>query len=110
MYIILKNKKVEIKTKKSLFSRLLSLTFKMEPIKYGLCFPKCNYAHSFFMYQPIDIAMTDDKNKILYLYQGFKPWKFIIQKEDVTTTYVFGNNMLNEYSINDTLKIKTTDK
>lgn len=110
MYIVLKSKKINIKVRKTIIGQIISFIFRIEPIKTGLCFPRCNSTHTFFMYQPIDVAMTDEKNRILYLYQGLKPWKIITPKEGVYNTYVFGFNMLNEYSINDILKVKTTDK
>ncbi len=109
MYIVLKNKRIKIKDGKNFLYRLIGFMFRIEPIKTGLRL-KCNSIHTFFMYQPIDVAMTDEKNKILYLYQSLKPWSIITPKEGVCYTYEFGNNMLNDYSINDTLKVKTTDK
>ena len=109
MYIILKNKNIKIKEAKNFFQKIIGFMFRIEPIKTGLKL-KTNSIHTFFMYQPIDVAMTDEKNKILYLYQSVKPWTIIAPKEGVRYTYEFGNNMLNEYSINDTLKIKTLDK
>jgi len=110
MYIVLKGKNVPIKIWDNIIGKIVSLIFRMEPVKFGLFFPNCNWTHTFFMYHPIDVAMTDEKNKILYLYQGLKPWQIITPKEGVAHTYVFSFNMLNEYSINDTLKVKITDK
>jgi hypothetical protein len=107
MYILLKNKKINIKTCKNIFQRIIGFAFKIEPVNYGLFFPNASSIHTFFMYQPIDVAMTDEKNKIIYLYQRVKPWNIIWPKKDVTNIYEFQAGMLDEYSVNDTLKIKT---
>lgn len=105
MYINLKNKDIDIKVCNNYFNRLIGYMFYLDPITNGLCFPNCNAVHTMFLYQPIDIAMTDNNNKILYLYQNVKPWR-IINEKDVTTTYEFASGMLDEYSVGDSLKIK----
>lgn len=106
MHILLKNKNIEIKTYNTIFKKIKGFTFKIEPIENGLFFPNANSVHTMFMYQPIDIAMTDEKNKIIYLFQHVKPWQIIMPKKDVTNVYEFGAGMLDEYSVNDILKIK----
>ena len=66
MKIIYKNKDIEVKICNRFKDRLLGLMFKKK-INYGLCFPKCNSIHTFFMKQNIDIFMADKNNKIIYV-------------------------------------------
>ena len=75
--------------------------FKIKKINYGLCFPKCNSIHTFFMFQTIDIIMTDKNNKILHLYPNFKPNKIILPKKDVYYTYELPINYITNLKIND---------
>ncbi len=106
MHIVMKNKTIPIKDCKSFIDRFKGFMFKIEPIDSGLRFSKCNAIHTFFMYQPIDVVMTDKDNKILYFYQDFKPWKIIWPKKDVYYTYEFPANSMDYYGINDIFRVK----
>ena len=70
MKIILKNKEINVKTCQKFKDRLLGMMFKKEKLNYGLCFPKCNSIHTFFMRDSIDVIMTNKENKILYKIYG----------------------------------------
>lgn|SRR5574344_1045670 len=94
-----------IKIKDSITSIINSFMFKLEPIQSGLRF-KHHAIHTFFMYQPVDIVMTDANNKILYLYQSLAPWHIILPKNNVTYTYAFAANTMDSYSLDDKLLIK----
>lgn len=52
-----------------------------------LCFPKCNCIHTFFMFNAIDIIMTDEHYNILYTFYNFKPWHIIFPKKNVYYVY-----------------------
>ena len=88
MYIIKDNVKFKIKPCNNIFNRFLGLMFKKN-IDYGLCFPKCNSIHTFFMFQNIDIIMTDKNNNILYTRENMKPNRIILPKKNVYYTYEF---------------------
>lgn len=72
--------------------RLIGNMFRKDIV--DMCFPKCNSVHSFFMFKPLDIYMTDKDNKILYIYKNFKPYRIILPKKDVYYTY---ETIVNEY-------------
>ena len=93
MKIIYKNKDIEIKICNRFKDRLLGLMFKKK-INYGLCFPKCNSIHTFFMKQNIDIFMADKNNKIIYVKKNLKPFKIILPQKNVYYTYEFGVNQV----------------
>jgi uncharacterized membrane protein (UPF0127 family) len=61
--------------------------FARRKITHGLLFKKCNAIHTFFMYQPIDVIMTDVDNNILYMYENLPPWRVILPKKGVCYTY-----------------------
>ena len=96
MKIILKNKEINVKNCQNFKDRLLGLMFKKEKLNYGLCFPKCNSIHTFFMKQNIDVIMTDKNNKILYKYNNLKPYKIILPKKNVYYVYEFSQNLITE--------------
>ena len=79
--------KIKIIECNSFLSRLKGFMFKRNIIDYGLLFKNCNSIHTFFMFQPIDIIMTNDKNDILYTLENVKPYKLILPKKGVKYIY-----------------------
>lgn len=75
--------------------------FIRKKLDFGVCFPNCNSIHTFFMFQSIDVVMTDINNKILYIYQNFKPWKIILPKKNVYYTYELPLGSTHNLNIND---------
>lgn len=105
MYIKNNNSKIDIIYAKTFFKRLIGLMFKKN-IDYGLCLPKCNSIHTFFMKEKIDVYMTDKDNKVLYIYKNLNKNRIILPKKKVYYTYELPINTV-EYKLNDYIKIKT---
>ena len=97
------NQKYEVKMCTNLFNRFKGLMFKNN-IKDILCFPKCNSIHTFFMFKPIDVVMTDKRGKILYVFKSVKPWKVILPKKNVYYTFELKPNYIN-FKINEKIKV-----
>ena len=104
MYIIKDNVKLKIKVCNNIFNRFLGLMFKKN-IDYGLCFPKCNSIHTFFMKIPIDVIMTDKDYNILYIFNNLKPNKIILPKKNVYYTFELPINKF-KFNINEKLQVK----
>jgi len=104
MYIIKDNSKINIKICNNFINRLIGLMFKKK-FDYGLCFPKCNSIHTFFMFKHIDVIMTDKDYNILYIYKNLKPNKIILPKKNVYYTFELPINKFN-FEINEKLKVK----
>lgn len=104
MYIIKDNKKLEIKMCNNIFNRFLGFMFKKN-INHGLCFPKCNCIHTFFMRKPIDVIMTDKNYNILYIFNNLKPYKIILPKRNVYYTFELPINKF-KFNKNENLKVK----
>ena len=104
MYIKEKNIKLEIKICNNIFNRFLGLMFKKE-INFGLCFPRCNSIHTFFMKVPIDVIMTDKDYNILYIFNNLKPNKIILPKKDVYYTFELPTNKI-YFNIKEKLQVK----
>lgn len=83
--------------------------FEIEPIIVGKRFPKCNSIHTYFMFQRIDVIMTDKDNKIIKMYPNLKSERMILPKRGVYYTYELPLGTCDNYKIGDILKIKETN-
>ena len=83
--------------------RLIGNIFKKNII--DMCFPRCNSIHTFFMFKPIDVYMTDKNNKILFVFKNLKPYRIILPKKNVYYTYETCVNKYN-FKTNDYFKEK----
>lgn len=97
---------INVKLCSNFKDRLLGLMFKKEKFDYGLCFPKCNSIHTFFMKQNIDVFMTDKNNKVIYIKKNLKPWKLILPKKNVYYSYEFSTGII-DYKIDDIITKKS---
>lgn len=87
MYLLINNKKLEIKEAITFKDRLYGLMGKTN-IDYGMLFPNCNSIHTFFMKENIDIIGINKDNIVIYKYENL-PKNQIIKI----------NNKVNETSI-----------
>lgn len=87
MYILINNKKLEIKEAITFEERFLGLMGKKN-ISYGMLFKKCNSIHTFFMKENIDIIGLDKNNIVIYKYENLGKNRIIKV-----------NNKINETSI-----------
>jgi uncharacterized membrane protein (UPF0127 family) len=87
MKINVKQLNIEITTCNKWHNRLIGFMFKKVKIGNGLLFDRCNAIHTFFMYQPIDVVMTDINNNILFTFENLNPNKIIFPKKGVYNTY-----------------------
>lgn len=79
MYLILnKNKKIEILEYNNFSKKLLGLMFKKKKINYGIRLNKCNSIHTFFMFQNIDVVITDKNNVVLKKINNLPPNRIIL--------------------------------
>lgn len=90
---------MEIKLYDSFIKRLFGLTFKIKKIEFIACFPKCNSIHTFFMFQAIDVIMTNKKNQVIHMYKNVKPWRIILPKKNVYYTYELPLNTIKDLKI-----------
>ena len=103
MYIINDNSKLEIKMRNNILNRFMGFMFKKN-ITFGLCFPKCNSIHTFFMLRAIDVIMTDKDYNILYIFNNIKPNRIILPKKNVYYTFELPIDMF-EFNIKEKLKV-----
>jgi hypothetical protein len=87
MKINVKQLNIEIIRCNKWYNRLIGFMFKKRKIESGLLFDRCNAIHTFFMYQPIDVVMTDINNNILFTFENLKSNRIILPKKGVYNTY-----------------------
>ena len=105
MRIKVTNNFYDIKYCTKLKDRFMGMMFLIKKIDYGYCFPKCNSIHTFFMFQNIDIYMTDINGKIIYIYKNIKPFRIILPKKHIYYTYEFVNKNTN-FKKNDIIELE----
>ena len=105
MYVLINKKKIKIKECKGFFNRLKGYMFKLEPIEEGLRFSKCRSIHTYFLFQNIDVVMTDKENNIIKLYPNLTSERIILPKRKVYYTYELPAGSINNLKVKDKLKV-----
>lgn len=106
MYLVCNKKRIKIEDCTTFFKRLRGFMFEINPIETGKRFPKCNSIHTYFMFQRIDVIMTDKDNKIIKMYPNLKSERMILPKRKVYYTYELPLGTCKNYKIGDVLKVK----
>ncbi len=104
MKLIINKKKLNIVEKNNFFEKLKGIKFILEPIKDAYRF-KSHYANTYFLFQRVDIIMTDENNKVLYIYPNCKTEKLIFPKFNVKYVYFLPLETTKDLEINQILKI-----
>jgi len=65
----------------------------------ALIIKPCNSIHTFFMFQKIDVVMTDEFNNIVYLKENVSPFSLIKTKKKAKSTYEFPLNTIKKYNL-----------
>lgn len=94
---------MEIKEAKTFTQKLKGLMFQRN-FDYILKF-KTNGIHTFFMKTNIDVILTDENGKIMYIYRNLKPNRIILPKKGVKYTFEMPVNYLKNKKIGDKLNL-----
>ena len=92
-YIVIKKRKIEIKTLSSLKDKVKSIRLVLDTINNGYYFPNKKGINTYFFCQRVNIYQVDENNKILYCYLNCKTEKFIFRKSICRTFFLMRNNM-----------------
>ncbi len=110
MYLQVKRKKIKLIELTGFWNRFKGLKFVLEPIDYGIKFPKKKFVTTNFLCQKIDIVLTDKEDNILYMYENMKTEKYIFPKKKVYNVYFLPLNTVKDLEPNTKLKIVLTEK
>lgn len=105
-----KNKKIEIQELISFWERFKSLRFVLEPINYGVRFPKKRSVSTTFLCQRVDIIITDKENTILHMYENFKSEKRIWPKRRAYYIYLLPLGTITHFKTGDKLNLVDDEK
>ena len=105
MYIKMKNKKVKLVEANTFWERLKGLKFVLGPLEYGVRFPKKKSSNTNFLFERIDVILTDKDDKILYLIENLGTEKKVRRKKDVYNTYFVPRGTVKDLKVGDTLNL-----
>ena len=97
------NKYLNVIVMDTFFKKLNGLMWKKEPIKDCYIFENTNGIHTLFMFQKIDVILTDKNFKVLKTYKNLSPWKVILPKKRVYYTIEAPINVSSSININEVL-------
>ncbi len=95
MKIVIENNEIKINNCKSFKDRLFGLMFKKN-INTGLLFEKCNFIHTIFMKEAIDVIGIDENNIVVGYKKSLNPYKFYRIKRAKKIIELPGNSIKND--------------
>ncbi len=105
-YIIIRKKKIKIKTLSSFKDRVKSIRLVLDTIDEGYYFPKKKGINTYFFCQMVNVYQVDENNKILYFYLNCKTEKFIFRKKKVKSIFILPISVNDYYKVGDVIKIE----
>lgn len=97
---------IKIHEMNNFYKKFKGLMFKKEPIKDAYLFENVNSIHMFFMFQEIDVVMTDKNYKVLYKFENLKPWRIILPKKGVFYTFELPKSISKSIFLNEILTLE----
>ncbi len=112
MYIKVKNRKVILKEANTFWEKLKGLKFVLGPLEYGVRFPKKKRANTNFLFEKVDVILTDKEEKIIHMIEKLGTEKKVRRKKHVENIYFVPVGTVKDLKIGDTLEliIETEDK
>lgn len=105
MYIKINNKKVKLIEANTFFQRLKGLKFVLGPLDYGVRFPNKKSSNTNFLFEKIDVILTDKDEKILFLFENVGTERKIRRRKNVYNTYFVPVKTVKDLKVGDTLAL-----
>ena len=105
MYIKVKNRKIKLNEANTFWERLKSFKFVLGPLEYGIRFPNKKSSNTYFLFEKIDVILTDKDEKILYLIECLGTEKKIYWKKHVQNTYFVPRETVKDLKVGETLNL-----
>ena len=105
MYIKVKNRKIPLEEANTFWERLKGLKFVLGPLKYGVRFPNKKSSNTNFLFEKIDVILTDKDEKILYLIECLGTEKKVRRKKGVCNTYFVPRETVKDLKVGETLDL-----
>lgn len=97
--VIDKEKVCELRLANNSLLRIKGLMFTKN-VNYAMLFNKCNWIHTFFMRDKIDVIYLSKNEKILKIQEHIKPWRICKPVRKAYYTLELPNNTVKNFSIN----------
>lgn len=104
--IEINGKGLDIINMNTFFKRLKGLMFKKDIINKAYMFEKTNGIHTFFMYQNIDVILTDKNYRIIYIKENLSKNKIILPQKGVYFTFELPLETAKYFRVGNKLDIK----
>lgn len=88
---------IEVNECNSFLAKLMGFMFKKN-FSYGLKL-RCNGIHTFFMFENIDVVLTDKNDNVLFVFENLKPNRIILPKKNVYYTYEFPSGSIKKKQV-----------
>ncbi len=105
MYLKIHGKKINIKKLTKFGERFKGLKMVLEPIDYGVCFPKKRFISTYFLCQRVDVVITDSNDIVLDIIENVKSEKILIRLKS-KYTYFLPLNTAKWLDIGDKLNLR----
>ncbi len=105
MYLKIRNKKVKLIEANTFWERLKGLKFVLGPLQYGVRFPHKKSSNTNFLFENVDVILTDENEKILYLINNIGTEKKIRRRKHVNNTYFVPVGTVEYLTVGDTLNV-----
>lgn len=105
MYIKIKNKNISLIEANTFWERFKGLKFVLGPLKYGVRFPNKKSSNTYFLFERVDVILTDKDEKILYILKNVGTEKHIWKKKNVYNTYFLPVGVGAMFNPGDILKV-----
>ena len=105
MYLKVKNRKVKLEEANTFWERLKGLKFVLGPLEYGVRFPNKKSSNTNFLFEKIDVILTDKDEKIVHLIECLGTEKKIHRKKHVVNTYFVPRGVVKDLKVGDTLDL-----
>lgn len=105
MYIKLKNKKVKLVEANTFWERVKGLKFILGPLQYGIRFPNKKSSNTNFLFEKIDVILTDKDEKIIHMIEKLGTEKKIRRRKNVYNTYFVPIGTVKELQVGDVLNL-----
>lgn len=105
MYIKVKNRKIILKEANTFWERLKGLKFILGPLEYGVRFPKKRRANTNFLFEKVDVILTDKDEKIIHMIEKLGTEKKVRRKKHVENIYFVPVGTVKDLKIDDKLEL-----
>lgn len=105
MYIKIKNKKVKLIEANTFWERLKGLKFVLGPLQYGVRFPKKRSSNTNFLFEKVDVILTDKDEKIIHMIEKLGTEKKVRRRKNVYNTYFVPVGTISYLKVGETLNL-----